>query len=446
MDIAAAMRAQLLGQFIDSLASGAAKAAALPGDALKAGQTVTATVLGEAGQGGLALQLNGRPIVADISGARLPAEARQPGSQLTLRVDGGGATPRLSLTGFETSGAKGSTAAPPPASLASAGIARLVVPPDLQPAQAAPPPAAAPLQAALKEAMATAAARQGSAAPLYANLAAVTAKPASPLPEPLRAVAGLLLANRLDASEPILPEAVRQAVALSGVLADAQAARDTPLPDVKSLLAALKALLPRPTEAPQAASRDATPPEPPRRDAGPAAQKPALASLAGESRADVVAGTLARETDQALERVKMHQYASLPEQRPTDQPRQQQLAFELPIALAQQQTAMAGFRLERDRRQRKEDGAPVDVWGIRFAIETDEIGAVHAHLRLSGHAISVSLWADDPLTRQAFTDAMPKLEAALRDNALDIGEIAVFGGRPHEARAAAAGHFLDLTS
>jgi hypothetical protein len=237
---------------------------------------------------------------------------------------------------------------------------------------------------------------------------------------------------------------VRRAVAHSGVFAEAQAARGASVGDTKSLLVTLKALLridgttPPPTESP----------EPPRRDGGVSAQKPVQASLAQESPPAQIAATLAREAEQAVERIKLHQFASLPDMRPaaSDPSRLQQLSFELPLALAGQ-TAIAGFKVERDKRRKQAEGTPVDSWGIRFAIETDEIGAVHAHLRLSGHSLSVSLWADDAQTHRAFVAALPRLEAALRDNALEPGEMAVFSGKPHAPRTRVnAGAFLDVSS
>ncbi len=454
MEIAQAIRAQMIGQLIDALGSGAAKTAeAALGVALKQGQSLAATVIGETSPGRIALKLQGQTIVADVRDARLPAEARQPGATLQLTVETGGQTPRLSLAGFSPPRAGAPEAARLPAGSLASGVAVSVVAvPEAKSAPSAPGPPS-PLQAALKAATATAAAKQGSAAPLYADLAAVVRNPAAPLPEPARQVAALLLANRLDGDAPITPEAVKQALTRAGVSTPAPPAQEgaLPIPDTKALLAALKALLPRPAAEPLPQNRqqqDAPPPEPPRRDGAVNAQRPALAALAGEREPAILAGGLARETEQALERAKLLQIASLPEPRATanEASRPQQITVELPIALGQQ-TAMAGVRVERDGRGgRDASGNPVDVWGIRFAIETDEIGAVHAHLRLAGEQIGVTLWADDPLTHRAFVDAVPRLEAALRDAALEVGEIALFSGKPHEPKRGGPGHFLDVSS
>ncbi len=458
MDIVQAMRAQLLGQFLDTVGAAAATGPAASPARLTPGQTLAATMLGEIAEGKVAVRIAGQAVAADASAARLPPEARRPGATLTLRVETAGPTPRLSLVGVQ----------PPPA----AGARDLEIQPRTQPlsrlapetaelrlqpapaqpaaAAAAPRPAAplpqAPLQTALKEAVAAAAAKQGSAAPLYATLAAIAARPDAQLPEPVRQIASLLLAGRIDAERPVTPQIVRQAFAAAGAAAP-PSDDATPPPDVKALLATLKTLLPRPDSDSPSLTRADAPPEPPRRDAGPAPHRPVPPALPADAEPRIVLAALRQEAGQALERAKLHAYAAIPEQRAgaADAPRPQHLQFELPVAFGPQ-TAMMGVRVEHERRKRRETGEAVDVWGIRFAIETDEIGAVHAHLRLSGRTLNVSLWADDDATHRAFVESAPMLEAALRDAALEVGEMAIFSGAPQEARKAGSGRFLDVSS
>jgi hypothetical protein len=446
MDIAAAARAQMLGQLIDAVAPAAGTAQRQAGGlspslaaALAAGRTMTATVLGEIAGGRIALQLGGQAVAAEIRGAALPAGALRPGATLALSVESGGATPSLALAGFEPP-PPGFTRTPPPRAPADAPLVRLAGAPETRPPIPGAAAAATPLQAALREALPTAAARQGGAAPLYADLGALAARPGVDLPEPVARIASLLLGSRLDAERTVTPEALRQAVATAaGGSADA--------PDLKTLLATLKALLPAAADA-TAAPRAEQRPEPPRGDSPPVAQKPAAPALPPDADSKLAATILRQEAEQALERAKLHAYAGLPEARPGapgEAPRQTHLQVEIPLAFGQQ-TAMMGLKVERDARRKDADGAPVDVWGVRFAIETDEIGAVHAHLRLAGRALSVSLWAEDRRTRAAFAEALPLLEAALRDGALEVGELAVFAGRPQEPTRAASGHFLDVSS
>jgi hypothetical protein len=450
MDIAAAIRSQMLGQLIAALGGATTPAATStkqPADfaATALGQVLQATVLGETGQGQIALRINGQTLTADVRGTALPDAARQPGAQLILRLDGAGATPRLGFVGLEqaTKTAAGDVSNQLP--LASTGNIRIVAQSPIA-APVDPPPSPQDIKAnVINAATREAAARQGSAAPLYADLAALTGKSAGVLPRGVAEIARMLLANRLNGDRPITPDAVKQAIALSGLFSDAQGVRpDAATLDSKQLLTLLRDVLRPATDRSALPRTDA---EPPRRDGPLHAQRPAVLSLGPESDAKTITATIGREVEQALERVKLHQIASLPDQRPLppEQVRPQQLTFELPIMLGQQ-TAMAGFRIERDKRKAAAPGTAVNSWGVRFAIDADVLGPVHAHVRLTGQTVSVTLWAETPATHRAFVEAIPLLEAALQQNALEIGELTVFAGKPAEARAASSGHFLDKRS
>jgi hypothetical protein len=447
MDPVAAIKQQMLAVLIDavgkpSTASGQAHTtpAATPAASLTAGETVTATVTAARANGDLVLSMKGQAVLAQVSGSELPPAARTVGATIQLKVETAGLTPRLSLVDAQPPRTAASPASP---------IAQKTVLPDLAVRIVSPSAQSLsqpdPLASAIARTTADAASRQGSAAPLYANLAELTARADAPLPRPVAVLAEAILGQRLDGNKPVTAEQVRQAVAQSGLLQETAAARSEPAPlDAKALLSTLKELLR--ADAPRfvPSSPDA---EPPRHDSPVTAQRAVAASLAGEKDPSVIAGTLARETDQAVERVKLHQIASLPDQRPLpgEPARPHQLSFEIPIAFAQQ-TAMAGFRIEREKRRKAENGQPIDIWGVRFAIDADGIGPVHAHVRLAGQTVSVSLWAEDKATHGAFLAAVPMLEAALADSALDIGDVAIFAGRPAEPRRAAAGRFLDRSS
>jgi Flagellar hook-length control protein FliK len=444
MDIVTAIKSQMLGQLIEALgkpASGvpSANANAATSLGLITGEIVSATVTSQNPNGTLLLQLKGQWVAADLRGTTLPAAARESGAQIQLKVETAGDTPRLSFVAFEKAGI--ATAPANPTQIATSTI-RLV-----NALQATVPNNAPtnPIAEAVARATTEAATRQGSAAPLYANLSALANRGDITLPKPLEGLASLLLGNRLQGDIPITVEALKQSITRSGVFQEAQLFNgDFSKLDSKSLLLGLRDLLKSDTVS---VSNSTLNTEPPRRDGPLASQKAILPTLAYENNPKVVSSTLARETEQAVERLKLHQIASLPDQRilPTDQPRPQQLNFELPIALAQQ-TAMAGFRVERDKPRTAKNGQAVDCWGVRFAIDADVLGPVHAHVRLAGQTISVSLWAEQPDTHRAFVEAIPLLEAALSQNALDIGELAVFPGKPTEPKRATSGHFLDRRS
>lgn len=443
MDPVAAIKQQMLAVLIDALGkpstvSGQATTTpgATPANGLSAGETVTATVTAAKTNGDLVLNLKGQIVLAQVSGSELPPAARAVGAAIQLKVETAGPPPRLSLVGAEPPRTAASPASPITPNTSTPDLAVRIVGSNAQ---------ADPLASAIARTTAEAASRQGSAAPLYANLANLTARADAPLPRPIAVLAEAILGQRIDGEKPVTADLIRQAVAQSGLLRESAAARGAPPSlDAKALLSTLKELLR--SDAPRflPSGPDA---EPPRFDSPVTAQKAVAASLAGEKDPALIAGTLSREADQAIERVKLHQIASLPDQRPVpgELARPHQLSFEIPIAFAQQ-TAMAGFRIEREKRRKAESGQPIDIWGVRFAIDADGIGPVHAHVRLAGQTISVSLWAEDKATHGAFLASVPLLEAALADSALDIGDVAIFAGRPAELRRAAAGRFLDRST
>jgi hypothetical protein len=447
MDIVTAIKSQMLGQLIEALGkpSSAASSTGVSSTntaaslGLVTGETIVATVASQNPNGTLLLQIKGKWVNADLRGTSLPSAAREAGAQLQLKVEVAGDTPRLSFVTVEQ---QAKAPAQPNLSQITPATIRLVS------ASTAPPPSSAtPNRVAdvISRVTTDAATRQGSAAPLYADLAALTSRGDIALPKPLERLAALLLSNRLQGDAPITADALKQSIARSGVFQEAQLANgEASKIDSKALLLGLRELLKSET-LPVSSSPSNT--EPPRRDGALTSQKAPPPTLANESDPKVISSTLARETDQAVERLKLHQIASLPDQRipPSDQQRPQQLNFELPVALAQH-TALAGFRIERDKPRTSKNGQAIDCWGVRFAIDADVLGPVHAYVRLAGQTISVSLWAEQADTHKALVDAIPMLEAALSQNALDIGELVVFSGKPAEAKHATSSHFLDRRS
>jgi hypothetical protein len=505
MDIGAAIRQQMLSVLIDAIgrpagasssapapgvsppgpvastgtpAGGLATGAAMPLPPLRPGAEIFARVVAVTPEGDATIAIGDRLALARIAGHALPDAARQPGATLLLKVEATGETPRFTLLQVAPAPHAPVPNAPAPNSPAPAApqrpgpdaatpglTQRTLVPtvangapeamrtapaaildvPDPARAEALRPRAETPALPAIMQAAAAAAApRQASAALLFAELAPLLGRADAPLPPAAAATARMLLDSRLDGEKPIAPEALKQALQRAAVPAEALVARGDPaIADVKTMIVALRGLLALAERHPpaQAPAPDA---EPPHKDGGPAAIRPASPRLDLDAEPQAVVATLAREADQAVERTRLHQIASLPDPRPLE-PARQHMSFDLPLALGQQ-TAIAGFRIDREKRGGKNAaGGAIDSWGVRFAIDADGLGPVQAHLRLTGNAVSVSLWAEDPATRQHFLDSLPTLEAALAESALDIGELAVLAGRPVEPKPQ-AGLFLDRSS
>jgi hypothetical protein len=461
MSIASNIKAQLVGQLLaaignNGLSSGssvnpqkAAASAAVSSvlSELKSGQSLVATVAGPAQNGQLPLLVNGQALLANIKNAALPQEALKPGTQLQLRVEDSGETPTLSLQSLETAVAQTGSRSTTSTLNPQASIATIQLVPSQKSAQQAPAvPIISELQKAITKTVGEAATRQGSAAPLYADLEAIVTKPDAGLPQSVLKIASSLLSNRIDGEKAVTALDLKQAIQTSGVFSSTQS--DGTVVDAKSLLVALRQALQ--VEDFKPTLKSPADQEPPRRDGPVSAHKIVASSLVNESDKEKIISTLSRESEQAVERLKLHQISSLPERlNGSEAPQTRQYNFEIPIALNGQygqQTAMAGFRIEQEKKRNPKTGEPTDVWGIRFAIDADVLGPVHAHVRLAGQTISVSLWAEESATHRFFVQSMPMLEAALSENALEIGELRAFNGKPAEPRTAPAGHFLDKSS
>jgi len=221
---------------------------------------------------------------------------------------------------------------------------------------------------------------------------------------------------------------------------------------VRDALAGVPARLPAvlPAAAPEAGAvaRSDLPP-PPYRGAAPAAQPMAQPTLAPDASAAAVVHRLLAETDAALARQTLLQVASLPGPDAV-QPRADQQAtrwlFELPVALPQG-TAVAQFEIFRDgaRPDEAEAQGGHRIWRARFSLDVEPAGPVHALVSLSGGATSVRMWAERPLTAARLRNDAPDLSRALREAALEPGDIVVGEGAP-PMPAAPAGHFWDRAS
>ena len=196
----------------------------------------------------------------------------------------------------------------------------------------------------------------------------------------------------------------------------------------------------------RAATSDATDvPPPPFRGAATSAQPVAAPSLAPDVEPVAVARHLVDDADAAIARQTLLQVASLPDRidaqgiRPdANVPRWN---FEIPFTTPQG-TAVAQFEISRDG-----GGISVDpskkVWRARFSLNVEPAGPVHALVKLSGERTSVRMWAERPSTAAQLRTNAPQLTHALREAALEPGDIVIGDGAPPQPAQPSAGHFLD---
>lgn len=307
------------------------------------------------------------------------------------------------------------------------------------PAPVAPRPAAPPLNLADPV---QAAARQDSAAPLLARLAAIVTAAAPTLPRPVIEVAQKLLANRLDLNRGA-PDArsLEAAVHKAGVLF-APPAREQPT-DSKSTLLALRStllgFLGSDTTAPVVPAGRPAPPikgEPPR--------APPPQTLPADPAADAreTARTLLGHTDAALSRLKLLQSASQPaiDTRVDAPAPRTELRVEIPMLLGAE-TGILQLLVERDGKHRR-DPQRERGWRLRFAMNFSVTGEVGAEVALLGRTANIAIWAADPDTADALEALLPELAPAIQRHGLELSALRVRRGAPQPTRPA-PGQLLD---
>lgn len=466
MSIASVIQSQLVSTLIDALAP-----SGLPVG--RQGNAARAEVLSNPSNGLVSVNLGGVRTELLLTGPIARAAALVPGTILNLRVD---------RPATATSPARATLIG-----LAAPGLARnssvfdqLVEEVRLNPGLAARGAVAAPApspRAIAGPLVGPLVVRQNGLAPLYANLEAVVTQAGDALPQPVRAAAERLLDQRLFV-EGALPTAkdLRAAVTRSGLTHEARLAAgdgETPKLDLKSALLTLKAALtglvpasdkaeplllhgtktaadgPEPARLPAVADQTTgNRPPAPRRDAAPVGQGIAEATLNGKTQdMPLVLRALQSETDAALDRLTLSQYASLPagaELRSADQTPAQRWLAEVPLAFAQG-TAVLPLEIERDAPRRGLTNAEMAIWRVRFALDGEPVGPLQALITMQGKTIAVSVWAEWPHVSRMLNQAAPALRDALTGDSFERAEIEVFTGRPPQPKLG-AGQFLDRHS
>lgn len=349
------------------------------------------------------------------------------------------------------------------------------------PSPASPAAATAPAASAITAATARAVAgpllgpmlqRQDGLAPLFANLRALAQGTISlALPRTLPPAVQQVLAQAVPA-ERQAPTAARlkEAFQASGLFLEARQAAGLPMPrqgDLKAGLQALRETLlpivdslspdPKATRGDHGGipsgdqQADPTPDPsarivPPRRDGPLAPQAATEPSLAPGEKPLAIAETLLDQTDAALDRIKLTQYASLPlesARQDGPQPAQRWLA-EIPLAF-QQGISMLPLQVERDPPRRDAQGVSPPIWRIRFALDVEPMGPLQGVVTLQGRDVGVSIWAEREETSQLLRSAAPGLEGALLDADFASGAIDIQTGQPRVMQPT-AGQFLDRLS
>jgi hypothetical protein len=363
----------------------------------------------------------------------------------------------------------------PAASVASQGLSPRPAPVAATAASPLADPPAAP-QAASPRAQAgpllgPALAGQDSLAPLLANMRALSAGTvALALPRPVLTLIERVLGQALPIDHrPLTAPMLKAAVQGSGLFLEARQAEGRAPPpqgDLKANLQILRdslaplaqALSPPETALPARTGRPlpadllplptgepAAKPPPPRRD-GPLVPPPlAEASLGGGDTPLNVVRTLLEQTESALDRITLSQYASLPAEGPrAEAPQPQRWLTELPLAL-QQGATMLPLQIEKEPPRREVDAAAGPLWRVRFALDVEPLGPLQGVVTLQGRSVGITLWAEREDTSRVLRGAAPGLEAALAEARFENRAIDIHTGQPRIAQPT-AGQFLDRLS
>ena len=345
--------------------------------------------------------------------ARLPADLR-PGAALQLQVVRTGSDLKLVILD--------------PAAPQTAGRAR------------GGPPISGAVQAA--------SGAQGSLAPLLANAGAAAAQPGGVLPTAIQATIEQLASFRLSSNGALNVDAVRDAVLNSGLFYEAKlasgAAPAALTGDMKAILFALQAALRSWLGGVPQSKPDTAKTAPPIRGGGLTAGGgvAAAADLRALSSPDI-AQLLLAQTGAALARLRLAQFASLPEDpegsRTGTAKGGAEWTFELPFALGEK-TTIIQFQLSREPGSH---GLESDnVWRIRFSLDIEPLGPVHAAIVWKHNQVAVTLWAETEDAAQRLRRQTSILNAALDSASLATDKIQVHAGRPEPGKPV-AGAFVD---
>ena len=342
---------------------------------------------------------------------------------------------------------------------------------------------AAALNAVLSSAISSNVARQGSLAPVFANLAALQQRPRD-LPVPLRDAVNRAAAASISLDEGITASGLVDAIANSGVFLENALAggnANTVLSsDLKAVLLGLRDQLtkflpqqgapPAPIaavsgaapEKPEAIAADGAPgtlgsrgqnerPAAPRRGDIPQAQRPALGDIPATANFSEIASHLLDQTEAALSRIRLSQLVSRHGDQPAvpgDQKLQPTLQtsyyVEIPVQIRQQTTTLQ-VAVEREAQPAGTTGL-LPTYRLWFALDSEPAGPVSAVITWQpGNAsggVSATLWAERETTGRALRDGLSDLRRDLRQADLPIGEVAARLGKPRRPDQG-GGHYVD---
>jgi Flagellar hook-length control protein FliK len=477
MNLAAAIQQQLLQTLIAALA---------PVPTLVAGDVIEGRITKLAPDGQATLQTAQGTVNVTLAQGAIQSAAQgnqsipplQLGQILKLEIAGtaeaGALTARI-IQARNTSKASGAASGTSQTNIAQAG-------------NTITPPAPTPVRITAALITAPALQTQDSLAPLFANLSAVaSAGVQAYLPTAVINAATRLLGFRLPTDVPPTADDLRKSVARSGLFREARLIPDSiasTLPaDLKSALVALRDALGAAlssagadgnahasSETPEqsgypdialpegktaevnlrssrgadgAASQDIAPP---RRNGQPVPQGATQATLDVKTATpEAVLRVLSNQTEAALDRQSLLQVASLPPNAADirhEGGAVQRWFTEIPMQL-DTRTPILPLEIERDRRTQRGQAGDQPTWKVRFALDGEPLGVLHALVMMQGRRLGVTFWAERETTRAALRHSGPDLSAALEGPYFTEASVEIQAGQPFVSTPETSGQFVD---
>lgn len=155
--------------------------------------------------------------------------------------------------------------------------------------------------------------------------------------------------------------------------------------------------------------------------------------------------TLLRYVVGALARTRVHQLGVHPEnRRQGDSGAIQAWSVEIPIAYAGRLDALE-MRVEDHGRREGPRGGAERLWQVLMSVELEQIGPLHALLRLSGTRLATTLWVENPAALAPARDTLAELGDCLRAEGVDVTRLECLPGAP-PPRARSHDNLLDVST
>jgi hypothetical protein len=178
-------------------------------------------------------------------------------------------------------------------------------------------------------------------------------------------------------------------------------------------------------------------PPPPLREAHPRAVRGEAPTLPDTASAREIGRTLLHQTEAALSRLKLTQFASQPSELRSAAIANPDFMVELPMTLGHE---LSIVQVQRDGKNKAKPGER--GWRLRFAVSFSVVGEVGAEISLLGGTTNVAIWANLPATADALETMLPELTRALAARGLEVGSVSVRRGAP-AMPSPAAGRLMD---